>query len=332
MKHQSTFFFGLTGIKLSLASSPGLDLGNGLRVLNDKNSIGRLVSSYVEFIGTVEEAFLVHRAQAVGYRRLPIELDENQISESINGELIRSLVEVTAWLTRLWMIKDNSVDVDSGWMAVPVKNSLQVSTNRLSVSVTKADGSMENTFFSASEIEKARSIPVEADYWKSTGPIPLAIELGQDPSATKLSGDSLRFYRFTYYLHTGRTTSDVPLKIAHWCSALEALVSSSQTELSHQVAERVASGLHEIGYDRLNTFKLVKHAYGIRSKAVHGAAFKNKDVANLKDTAVALDDVCRHLARLYLESEDFREAIERSSPQFDQYWLKRLLVDGAAST
>ncbi len=301
-------------------------MSNGLRVLNEKNSIDRVVTSYVEFIGTVERAFLIHRAQAVGYRRRSIELDEHQISEAINGELIRSLVEVTAWLMRLWMVKDNSVDVDAGWMAVSVRDTIQVSNNRLSASVTKADGTMSNTFFSMSEIKEAESIPIEAEYWSTTGPIPLPVELGQDPSATKLSGDSLRFYRFTYFLHTGRTTSDVPMKIAHWCSGLEALVSSSQTELSHQVAERIASALHTIGNDRLKTFKLVKHAYGIRSKAVHGAAFKAKDIANLRQTAVDLDDVCRRLARLYLESEAFSGPIEGGSPGFDQYWLTRLLV------
>lgn len=325
MKSSSTLFFGLTGIDLPLASAPGLSLGNGYKAVNDRASIGRLIGSYVEFIGTVENAFLLDRAKAVGYRRSYLELDADQISESINGELLRNLFDLNVWLIRLWLIKDNSVNVDSGWIAVGVGKEIQVSNNRFAIVNTKADGKMDNTPFSKLELEEAQSIPVEARYW-ANGPVGLAIELNQDPASTQLAADKNRFWRFMYFVHVGRGTMDVPMKIAHWCSGLEALVSSSQTELSHQVAERTAAALYSIGADRMNTFTIVKHAYGIRSKAVHGAAFKPKDLPRLTKSAELMDNVCRKLARLYIENDGFSSAIESESADFDHYWLKKIMV------
>lgn len=326
-KIQATFFFGLTGIEVPFCSAPGIAIGKNFRLLTDKPSIDRLVSGYTEFIGTVERSFLVDYAKAIGYRRTEIEIEPSQAGEYLNGELIRSLVELNAWLMQLWSVKDNAVDVDAGWLAAVTGDQLRVNNNRWSNSVTKADGRMSVTKFSVKELNQASVVPIEAKHW-STGPVELPVEVDQDPDTTKLTSDSPRSWRFSYFLHVGRTTNDVAMKIAHWCSGLEALVSSSQTELSHQVAERTAAALHPIGSARLETFKIVKRAYGIRSKAVHGAAFKSKDVAALKDTAVALDEICRQLFQLTMEGNALHRVLEGNSNDFEAYWLERIFTAG----
>lgn len=50
------------------------------------------------------------------------------------------------------------------------------------------------------------------------------------------------------------------MKIAQYCSGLEALVSTSQQELSRQVSGRVAALVQPPGAGRISTFKLVKQA------------------------------------------------------------------------
>lgn len=332
MKAASTFFFGIIGIELPFSSSPGLSAGNNVKLLNDKQSIDRLIGSYAEFIGSVEHSFLLNHAQAFGYRRSTIEIKDSPASECINGELLRGLVEMNAWMMKLWIIKDNSVNLDSGWMSAIAGTEIIINNNRWSASTTMADGRARITKFTKSELDEANKISISSKYWTS-GPVALEMQIDQDPALTQLGADKNRFQRFIYYIHTGRSTMDVPMKIAHWCSGLEALVSSSQTELSHQVAERTASALHPISEKRLKTFKLVKQAYGIRSKAVHGSAFKDKDFPMLIEAARSLDEVCRRLTRMYLDDSTFSSAIESNSEQFNDFWLAKILVgDGVSSS
>lgn len=53
-------------------------------------------------------------------------------------------------------------------------------------------------------------------------------------------------------------------------TGLEALVSSSDREITHQLAERIAFLLRTSGVERLEMYKAVKRLYGVRSTIVHG--------------------------------------------------------------
>jgi Apea-like HEPN len=84
-------------------------------------------------------------------------------------------------------------------------------------------------------------------------------------------------------------------KIAFYCSALEALFSTSQFELSHQIAERVAvmtGGSNKS--DRLPTYRFVKECYSFRSKYVHGAPLKAADELKLEAMSEKLDVLATH--------------------------------------
>ena len=58
--------------------------------------------------------------------------------------------------------------------------------------------------------------------------------------------------------------------------ALEAVLSTGSDKISHKVGERVAILLENDAEKRLETYKVVKRLYGIRSKLVHGAAIQTK--------------------------------------------------------
>jgi hypothetical protein len=326
MQVKSTFFVGLSGISLPLAAAPGLQLRDGLRAITDRASIARLIGSYEDSIGLVEKSFLESHAPAVAFRNTHIDIDPVHAGEWVNGALVRSLVNVHLWLMGLWLVKDNAVDADLGWMAAKIDGVPIVNNNRWSTATSKADGTASYTAFTAQELRESVGFPLVLSHWSEAGPVSLDLARSGDPDLTKLSAGSLRFQRFLYFITAARTTKDVAFKVAHWCSGLEALVSSSHSELSHQVAERVASALNPPGLARLETFRLVKRAYGLRSKAVHGAAFKAADLPMLVDTSVAIDAICRSLARLYFSDEAFSSAIEGDNESFNNFWLDRLLV------
>ena len=78
---------------------------------------------------------------------------------------------------------------------------------------------------------------------------------------------------------------------------MEALVSTSTAELSHQVAERVAILIGNNAVDRQTIYHDIKKGYNIRSKAAHGEPLKGT-VQDVADLLVILDDYLRRLMKL----------------------------------
>lgn len=328
VKCPSLFFIGLVGIDLPNAPAPGITLRHNLKVTTDREFIKRLISQYTDRIGSVEADFLVYTARGVVFSRGMVDIQLDRLADAINGLLVQNLAEIQMWMLSLWTLKDNAVDADVGWMAVNCSGTETLNNNRWSSLVSKAGGTRELTMFSAQELREATSLSLSSGHWNEGAPLPISLSNLVEP-VTKLSG-TVRFQRFMYFVDSARTSRDVAIKIAHYCTALEAIVSSSQAELSHQVAERVSCLLCRRGEERLATFKFVKEAYGIRSKAVHGAHFKVKEEEQLRLASPKIDDICRKITNKYLSDEPFRMAIESDQTNFNDYWLRRTLVDGVA--
>ena len=74
------------------------------------------------------------------------------------------------------------------------------------------------------------------------------------------------------YLWSSLTTIHAELAFIGFTMALEALVSTSQNEITHILAERCAVVLRKDAAGRVATYCLIKELYGVRSKIVHGRA------------------------------------------------------------
>ena len=87
------------------------------------------------------------------------------------------------------------------------------------------------------------------------------------------------------------------MKVLLYITAMEALISTSTAELSHQVAERVAVLLGNDASARIAIYNDIKKGYGYRSKTAHGEALKGteQDVAGLLER---LDEYVRQLLQL----------------------------------
>ena len=326
VERPSIFFLGLTGIAVPSIPMPGLRIGNNLRIMRDSSAAGRMIGTYADRMGSLEAEFLQHRASALIYAHEKIMLDLTCAPEWINGLLIQRLAEVRSWLMGLWLIKDNGVDPDVGWMAVAHEGDSILNNNHWTAAYSKADGSAGPTTFSKEEISKASTFPIAPENLSEGRAVPLYVAGASEQKVTKLSHGSLRVQRFLYFVDGARGTRDVAIKIANYCSGLEAMVSTSHTELTHQVAERVAVLLHPSGSNRLETFRKIKEAYGMRSKAVHGAVFREKDQAQLKKLSVEIDQISREVTLAYLTQPDFEEALKGSSEAFTEFWMRKLFL------
>ncbi|TVZ66168.1 HEPN domain-containing protein [Rhizobium mongolense] len=305
-----------------MISGRGERFADDYYITRDRSRITALLERFGNALGSVEARYLADRAKAVVYRSSDTEGDEVDLGTFLEKALIKDMLRLKSLELGLWLVKDNASLFDRTWIAAPPDRGIMVHTNTWASRNSSADGSFRAVPFSIEELRIARSI--------QTPQLPLYIR--QNDSPTSLQKGSERFSRFQYFIGAARSIPDVALKIAQYCSGLEALVSTSQQELSHQVSERVAAVLHPPGDDRITTYKLVKQAYGFRSKAVHGATFKPNEVAQLKQISKGIDRVCRAVFEAYIEdTSPFREALETSDEDLNGF-LIQILLGSAAST
>ena len=287
-------------------------------ITRDSIKIQSLVKTVLANIGSVEANYLIHRAKAVIYRNGSFDCEratQEAISQALDQQLIEDMKAIKVLDTGLWMIKDNACHFDRAWITGTIGGLTVINNNVWAARHSCSDGTFREVAFSSDEMKLARSIRR-----------PIAAHLSGTGRPTILGKGSLRYQRFEYFIAAARTTIDVAVKIAEYCSGLEALVSTSQHELSHQVSERVAAVLVSPGAKRIAIYKLVKKAYGFRSKTVHGASFKPAEVDQLRDCAKDIDNICRALNKLYHDKDgSFRSAVEGSDQISTDFFMEAIL-------
>ncbi|NTG16440.1 hypothetical protein G6L05_22060 [Agrobacterium rhizogenes] len=320
MRHKTTFICGLDQIELPMISGRGERFADVYFITRDRSKIVQLIDEFGDSLGRVEASYLADQAAAVVYRSSNTESEETDIDRFLRTTLHTDMLRLKSLELSLWLVKDNASLFDRAWIATPNNLRVAVHTNSWATRTSAADGTFKVLSFSVDELKLARALVTPQ----------LPIYLGQTESPTSLQKGSERFTRFQYFVGAARSISDVALKIAQYCSGLEALVSTSQQELSHQVSERVAAILHPPGPDRIAAYRLIKQAYGYRSKAVHGATFRPTEFNQLREASEGIDEICRVLFGVYVdENNPFRTAVEGSDDTLNQF-LVELLLGGPA--
>lgn len=206
------------------------------------------------------------------------------------------LRQIQGLTDKLWMIRDNSVYVRDGFLFVYENVFRDGVTFKASLSTinSKASSVIEDTTFSREEIvalaegmdvfpiEEVRSgksfrEPTQFQYFKS-GKI----------------GRKMTAWIYVFY---ARAAAALTIKVLMYITAMEALVSTSTAELSHQVSERVAVLLGKDAQERLSIYNDIKKGYGIRSKAAHGEPVRGTE-ADTAALLVTIDDYTRRLMAL----------------------------------
>ena len=129
--------------------------------------------------------------------------------------------------------------------------------------------------------------------------------------------------RYTFFKGPEQCTI-LPHKIANYCSCLETLVSTAGSEISHQVAERIAVLLDADGLDPRCVYRNVKSAYATRSKLVHGSELRSSASAYHTQTSNC-DDYIRRLIRTIRTDSDVASAVGSRPQELNEYFLSRIL-------
>jgi hypothetical protein len=325
-RHRSVFFTALAGLMPPQFGIPGLKLFDNFRLITAKKDIERIVAQYAYEIGQLDVGHFMQPGICMIYESGITLLErDSTFAQHSNGIVIAKLAKLQNYLSALWLTRDNAANHNVGFLALHHNEEIQVTSNVWMATFSKADGSSNSTSFSKDELIDAKRYNAKSEYGESAGAIELVLPGYHGGRDTKLDVEGGRAQRFLYFVSGARASRDIAIKVALYCSALESLVSNAHSELTHQVAERIAVALSVNIDERLSCYALVKRAYGMRSKAVHGGNFKPNDMAKLRQSVVDIDEICRLLARKLFGDRAFFETLLQEGEAFEEHWRRSIL-------
>ena len=220
----------------------------------------------------------------------------------------------------LWLYRDNSVNTDAGYLLVKSKAGIIIHKNDMQLHYFDAHGlDGATTKFTFKEVKNAAAWAYESAATNME-----SAKAAHDAPTSRVKGGN-RMDRFWVWVIDARRQSDVLIKVATYITALEALLATSNAELSHQLSERVAILMpRSEGIDAIAAYRKLKKAYGFRSKALHGATIQPKEQEALLATSNFLDCLCRNIMVALQEQPNFREKFA-DNESIDTFFVQQLL-------
>ncbi len=283
---------------------------NGLYVSNNtarKRAI--LAPDFIHAAGQLEAGYL-DLSEAYLYGSLETGTQRTDQMETLNSCLAMG----QGFITSLWLIKDSSVNLDTGFLIVQGQPG-EFHSNRRAVHFGAANGDDDvPQEFTRDELKAAGSYFAqrmdEAEHIKGDE------QIGPFKGSTRLQ-------RALYWLEAARGQAHLPVRIALYCTCLETMLSTDTFEVTHKVAERTAVFLGTTLEEKLEIFGQVKEAYNGRSSSIHGDVLRHKSTSeNLRSISVQSDELVRRAMRKVLENDDLKRTFAADKEQVDAYFAQ----------
>ena len=316
-QRQYCFVTSLNNLRIDQPLGSNWKIAGDLKISNSQSVAKRLLTDLLrENIGTLEANHLLSgRPFVYALSEFPVE-DTSQ--EKQRDVLYAHLAHAQMFTNALWLVRDNSINFELGFLQFPHQGPIaRVSSNSLSATFSDATRSRAETAFDESELKLAIEYYKEIYGW--THDEFIIPEL--PPSAL---GKLDRISRALYFVQAARAASNLPEKVAYFCTCFESLVSTSPSELAHQVAERVASLIGKTPAEALDVYRDLKRAYDTRSKLVHGGQLTGQDDRYRTDSTNC-DSYARRLLQVLILNSEMKAAIDQEEGSVNEFFLNRLL-------
>lgn len=319
------FITKLFDIKITSSLSKGKTIDDKARISNGTLNYKRIFENDVfkESIGYIEVLSLqncTYLYEVGDYNELKKVFDEECHPTAYLNYLMRKM---QIFLSSLWLVKDNSVNLELGFLHIYPNNDYaagSIHSNSLANSPTNCFGEYDETVFTLEELNLAiefnKTILLENPEKKDSGE--------RLPSRNPLTKENGRIGRAFYFLMLARYESVLPIKIMNYCSVLECLFTSDSSEVTHKVAERFARFMGNNFDERKRYFKLVKDLYKIRSKAVHGQIVRGTP-EQMKELLKEIDNVTRIIFFGYFTNNDKYDVFELNNDEYEKWFTELIL-------
>ncbi|CEG30042.1 HEPN domain-containing protein [Peribacillus simplex] len=309
----------LHNMKIDSRLNKGIEIQPGTRISNGKEVLSEILNtdlmretagfhSINEFNGTV---YFYKYGEFADITTLD-EMDQK--GWLYNFAFLR---EAQGFVTDLWGVKDNGIYVRDGFLLAYEDNVENGHTYKSSLSAifTHSSGKISDFEFSRDEIALAINSfdPFSLDEIDEDGQYP---KYPVNDHFFKNSGYD-RIHKAQYFTLDARGNTALPMKIVLYCTALECLFSTSKSEITHKISERVAVLLGTSTEERKELSKFIKKAYGYRSTIIHGSNLSGSE-DRLVEVSTRLDNILRQLIL------GNHEVFSKTNEDIDDYFLDLL--------
>jgi len=318
---KALFIVALINVKLLGSFGRGLRLSDTHFLTNDPTVIHPLLSSNFERIAGLLETEAIRNAPGVIYSITEYNAAtfKDEHAQRFVGQ---QLGFIQNFLITLWLVKDNAVNVELGFLERPYQAAFvsSVSSNYRDTYFSDASGKFPMCEFTDVELRVARDIFVK-QFAKNV------VELEQ--TGRTVPPDFDRVERVLYFSQRARASSDLGMKVATYVTCFESLFCTESSELAHKLAERLAFFCGDTPNSMFEIFKTAKTAYTIRSKTVHGDKLSARLAEQARPVSLECDGLLRKTLNKILTTPGMHEQFVASPEQLEDYLTRLVFGFGA---
>ena len=305
-----TFVTALKELKITSDLGRGDKIDDTTFITNNKRTVGKLIKpEFLSILGSLEAADIIDSDVVVySKEKLPKNLTPEQF-------LAVKLYRVKAFEMAIWLLQDNSVNNEQGFLLYNQNGMPAVSSNFIALIFSTALGEKVCLNLRRNELKLIRTFFRENIHIEKHAHL---------LPPTQLVKGTSRIDRVYYLLQSARGQSDLALRVSQYCSAFETLFTTNPSELTHQLSERVACFLEDSSESKYKTYKALKKAYSFRSKIVHGDVIRESLIGELKSTSLICDDLIRRCLTKIFSKKELLDIFKGDSSRLDEYFLKLL--------
>ncbi|MEG8247929.1 hypothetical protein [Pseudomonas paracarnis] len=274
-----------------------------------------LPKDFERFAGVIEYSHFKN----VGHLIVCMRDDESNWPDDLSSEKILYLwmLFIDWTLQDSWLVKDNCFICEIAYCRLSGATFGGWSSNSIKAQASAADGNTQSyVTFDEEDLKvwEQRSLQLRTRLH----------ETGYTIFTPVVSKETSRFARFLSFVQIARCSSHPAMKIAQMCSALESLFSTTTTELTHRLSERVAFFLGGPPHQMESNYQLVKKAYSVRSQITHGAHISKATANFAPELSGEMFKLLRGIAFKVLDGEDAASVVYGSNDFIEEYFRKRL--------
>lgn len=267
------------------------------------------------------------------YLNKELEVSTNVLSE-LNKEMLLLRGVVQHILFSFWLIKDNAINSD---FSISKTQNNFIALNHTPLMFSNSEGNYKTVSFTDSEINEAYkwfeyllpNILVDESNFLENSNVGDSEFIIANSNKSYPYQTSNRLQRAIRFIAIARSDSFLHAKITFYISALESLLSLSNTELRMQVADRTARIIGNSYEEKVSINKTIGIAYSFRSSYIHGVANSERTLRKtlkhydtVEDLSLELDSIMRRLIKRFLTDLNF--VIQMKNEDFS-VWINELL-------
>ncbi|PHR56141.1 MAG: hypothetical protein COA44_08580 [Arcobacter sp.] len=287
----------------------------GIELISNKNEISKVLDEeFKNMAGIIETDHFINANNIIF-----CEFDEKDFTfKSSHEALLIWLIWVEILIKDSWLVKENSITCDIAYMKMTDGTHVEWSNNSLMAHTSLSSGEefIETTFSYKELLE-----------WESKSNRLQSYLHEKDSSILKSFTEKKfsRIGRALRFIIAANREKHTAIKIAHYCSALESLFSTDNSELSHKLSERIALFLKNYGYDPFIVFDDIKSFYNIRSKVTHGDSLQSKKADTIPELSKKCDSYLRCIINEILDDSKLIDIFEGTKEIQEKYFKELIL-------